>query len=153
MIFTARNCSNKDIEHLFVSRDVAVQLQALGCDIVTLYYYWPDQNAPKGTKFGLVHKDNDQGDLTVEEGYKKGVFGSTGLTTPAYLYQQVIDWFRDKYKFNILVYRIEDDGDWYSEITSQLPCKKAHDSREKDGPDYYTVLNKAIIEAIRLIKK
>jgi hypothetical protein len=70
-------------------------------------------------------------------------------STKAPIYQQLIDWFREKHNLNIPIYYSLVDGKYNSH------CYCSFDKeRETDvvyDTDYYGCLNKALVEAFKLI--
>ena len=67
------------------------------------------------------------------------------------LYQQVIDWFREKHDFNIEILRLKEDREkyWGCITTKELYPEYLDFS---DGNDYYTTKEKTILKAIEIIK-
>lgn len=65
------------------------------------------------------------------------------------LYQQIIDWFREKHKIHVEAFNCNDEK-WLKEFS---PVVETIDNHETFGTynDYYEALNKAIEEAFKLI--
>lgn len=69
------------------------------------------------------------------------------------LYQQLVDWFREKYKIHFLIKR--DGGYWIFEISS-FKDEETESPFEKyeyriHATDYHTGINKTLTEAFKLI--
>ena len=132
------------MKKLFVPYEIAKQLKEKGFDEVCFTNY-----SKKGT---LMSVDSTSGSI------------NTDLSDYEYcsapLYQQVIDWLRDKHKLYISIYRVRyyiDESHCWSldyinneaKITKSYPNNKSMVGvKEKD---YYTALTKAIEEALKLI--
>ena len=68
-----------------------------------------------------------------------------GISAP--LYQQIIDWFREKYNIIIVINQSKQDNSWYCHINRNSKCECAiHDIEF-----YYEIYNKAIEETFKLL--
>lgn len=113
----------KNLEHLFVPYEIALKLKEKGF---------------KETCFGLYD------DIKVLHTNKKYVFVEDELNIIAPLYQQVVDWFREKHKINFNVIGGFHDFSISIKLTGTVESKSFYGS-------YYEVLKKAIEEALKLI--
>lgn len=118
------------MKHLFVPYDIARQLKEKGFNEPCLGHYYERDNEQVIVIYGEFPPDT-----------------SKWLSAP--LYQQVIDWFRDKHNVIISVEPRKNgvfkgnreyfiSGEWRSNYT-------------EDYMDYYGALTKAIEEALKLI--
>jgi predicted ATP-grasp superfamily ATP-dependent carboligase len=117
------------MENLFVPYEIALKLKEKGFDEPSLAYY---------------DKDKD---------FIIGILNNIGLKRfiSAPLYQQVVDWFREKHKIVIYVglYDREDVNSWKYEITKYGEYKLMGMSKQFPCT-YYEALTKAIEEALKL---
>ena len=86
------------------------------------------------------------------------VLGNEQFTSnqPAPLYQQIIDWFREKHKIIIVIDFYNDGNEWldtrFKIKISEFKHFKTHDSFVlNEINSYYEALDKAIEEAFKLI--
>lgn len=143
------------MKNLFVSLENAKIAKEKGFNEQVLYYYFPTGITGQ-TIYKLIHKDQDEGDLSLDELYKKGIFN---LTYPAPLYQQVVDWLQSK-GINISYSFRQTDGKGnifekpehrfllYQLIRTQTVWLQHIHIIEEDK---YLGYNKAIEEALKLI--
>lgn len=132
------------MKKLFVPYEIAKKLKEKGFDENCLGYY---RNDSKTIFFSEFEINND---FILKNNYR--------FIAP--LYQQVVDWLRDKHKLYITIYRvrsyINESHCWCldyinneAKITKSYPIDKSMVGvKEKD---YYTALTKAIEEALKLI--
>lgn len=119
------------MENLFVSYEIAKQLKEKGFNEPCLGYYNDHLNSPK---------------LRIRQTEGNQYFDQLYL---APIYQQVVDWFREKHNLHVDSYF----DSFYNGYYMARVCKKdgiAHYSRI-ESKDYYKTLNKAIEEALKLI--
>lgn len=131
------------MENLFVSYKIALKLKELGFNVECLAYY----NKYKDLYFYNVLPDNQS--VSIYE------------TCDAPLYQQVVDWFREKYKLIINIhideeYSIINNLKYWYAIDSyfEIQNKKILNEgvKEEDNfESYYNAADKAIEEAFKLI--
>lgn len=123
------------MKELFVNYEIAKQLKEKGFAEECLAYYH--------IAFGL----------TVERKVKENLSG-TGTETLAPLYQQVVDWFREKHKIHIEMsydpYHVLKKDNHYSCVATGIDGT-FHADTLVFGKDYYTVLDESITEALKLI--
>ncbi len=122
------------MKDLFVSYDISKQLKE------------------KGFKEGCFGYFNNTGDLNYQCTYNSSGLKQIDLhieNTLAPIYQQVVDWFRDKHK--ILIYVLTDYHDGvllgyagHTEVSDGITEYETEDT-------YYEALDKAIEEALKLI--
>lgn len=86
--------------------------------------------------------------------YQNSMGGKIDSHIAAPLYQQVIDWFREKHNIviNVMLYYKVDKGSWSFELEEYGSHETYKDISKYDKhKTYYESLNKAIEEAIKLI--
>lgn len=127
---------NGDLSKLFVPYKLAILSKEKGFDESCIAWFNDDRNIIfypllKGDSLGVRQQD----------------LHYTHLLAP--LYQQIVDWFREKHKICITVQQFDK---WFADI-EDIPFTKALiDGRENYGfNNYYEALNKAITEAFKLI--
>ncbi len=90
------------MKHLFVPSKLALLAKKKGFDEKCLAAYYPIQNNEL--------RSYEQGDLMDLKGYKPSDFNSEHLLS-APLYQQLVDWFREKHNLHISIDSV--GGNWY----------------------------------------
>lgn len=145
------------MKHLFVSYEIAKLLKDKGFDEECLYYYFPTGIVGE-TIYKLLSKEHevDLDGTSIDKGYKLGLFQ---LTVPAPLYQQVIDWFREKHGLHIWAEPMGDINPelytWYIESTKGIVLQEVGSPKYKNwewsNESYYQALDAAIKEALKLI--
>lgn len=139
------------MKHLFVSYDLALKLKEKGFDEPCFAYY--DGN--------YYLKDELQGLAYIYSNSNSFIKNSEKYTAP--LYQQVIDWFREKYGIEIWITSMGGNNcdKYYMPVIPYCYL----DNATKEGREYYNsvpksdwnkstyyeALNKAIEEALKLI--
>ena len=142
------------MEKEFVTYEIALKLKELGFDELCLGYF----NEKK--QFLLSHPSNDgkiipdyyrnsRSEFWLSQIFSRKSKKINICTAP--LYQQVIDWFREKHDFNIEILRLKEDREkyWGCITTKELYPEYLDFS---DGNDYYTTKEKTILKAIEIIK-
>lgn len=133
------------MKHLFVPYKLALKLKEKGFDERCIIYYNEGmlQLDSSNTMFGWRNKD-------FEEPYMKD-----RERIPAPLYQQIVDWFREKHGIVVSIQRaIQIEPELYG---YQINYGDAGDGGMMEMQQielelsYYEALNKAIEEAIKLI--
>jgi hypothetical protein len=84
---------------------------------------------------------------------------ATSNSILAPLYQQIIDWFREKYKIHIQIERVSDQNLLYYKCFLNINGHNSYAIESKNNPshsmfaypDYYSAMNAAITEAFKLI--
>jgi hypothetical protein len=121
--------TNGNINKLFVPYNLAVIAKEKGFDEACISWYWDDIGLYNGLQFGNHNKDVNR------------------VSAP--LYQQLIDWLREKHSLNIPIYYSLANGKYNSYSYCSLD-----EERETDvvyDTDYYSCLNKALEEVFKLI--
>ncbi len=139
------------MKELFVSYNVALRLKEKGFSDVCLGYYFRDDFYFSETKNGIIRQYSHSEEPVVQ--------------MP--LYQQVIDWLREKHDIDIIIlnkYQRPNVGyfaeikfarkdiinkDKFYPVTLQEYPK--HDRGVDEGGAYYEALEKAIEEALKII--
>lgn len=157
------------MKHLFVDYEIALQLKEKGFDEACLGFFLIPEIEKTGdttllrfTERGkelkrswsykeMIRSFPDfKNHCKYEHCYKFSLNDSRFIAT-APLYQQVIDWFREKYNINIYIaycqYGINSENGW--RFTFDNPTKQQYWQHKCDT--YYEALNKAIEEALKLI--
>ncbi len=132
------------MNHLFVSNQIAKQLKEKGFDEPCLAYYsgsdLEDKTLYTHTTFSIgssIHRNGI-------EGFDKS------YTFSAPLYQQAIDWLREKHKLFIILNCTNTkypNGNWECEVSRNNDREYGHFGFET----HHEALNKAIDEALKLI--
>src|SRR5690606_21849624 len=124
------------MKHLFIPYEIALKLKEKGFDEPCLGWYTNDTGIEL-RRFDLRMSTCKNSDKTYCE----------GVTAP--LYQQVIDWFREKKNIHIQMIVTNDFGIYYGFVS----CKTLKGIREgqTDKGSYYESLTTAITKAIELI--
>lgn len=120
------------MKQFFIPYELAVLAKEKGFDLGCLAMYDDKEKAPymRGSMGNLWH-NNDKGLLA------------------ASLYQQVLDWLRDKHKLHIEVVRNYDG--WRYSIVEFSTGNKYVTNSSNETENYYTELNTAIEKALTLI--
>lgn len=133
------------MKHLFVSYEIALKLKEKGFDDPCLSKYNNSGKMDIASIFGITNS------LLKGEPYRK-----YGWVCTAPLYQQVIDWFREAHSIDIFT-----NAHYATDNSVAGYLFDVYDRREKyntqkgmfESSSYYQALNKAIEEALKLIKK
>lgn len=137
------------MKHLFVPYEIALKLKEKGFDEPCLGYYSPHN-------LNYVYHDTIYSNIWEEF---KG--SNNGLPVP--LYQQVIDWFREKHKLMLIQSCVPSKNNsllfgfiiqYLNELEEAGTSKVMIHRRERNTSgyeSYYEALNKAIEEALKLI--
>lgn len=120
------------MKHLFAPYELANKLKEKGFKEDCVASYW-------NKKLELV---NSVGLLINKDGI------SNPITAP--LYQQVLDWFREKHKIHIFN-ESDDTGKWYYQIEDIPFTKSLVDGRNIYAKEFYEAYDEAIEEALKLI--
>lgn len=132
------------MKHLFVSCALAIALKEKGFDEDCLAYY-TNRYAGKNEHPTPIHQHEGSG-IGAD---KNSDFTCKYFIATAPLYQQVIDWFREEQKIDILPnITYDNNGNWYYYRIHQFGIFKKHSEGDFD---YYIAINKAIEEALKLI--
>jgi hypothetical protein len=85
--------------------------------------------------------------------FSKSMISEYDYKTLAPLYQQVVDWFREKHKILIEVYPLDSWNNFVFKITVEDVMTPFTELRynEQEHTDYYKALTNAMIEALKLI--
>lgn len=153
------------MKHLFVSYEIAKALNQLGFDEPCLGSYNDKGNFNIGSTFGITNS-------LIDEWIRNGVTGNYICTAPTH--QQVVDWFREKHKIEVCAssyyypkhYGIVSQIGYSHKSNTEYPesdygeglgKRQKHEKvivySERNFDDYYSALNAAIDEAIKLITK
>jgi len=130
------------MKHLFIPYKLAVIAKEKGFDEPCFMYY--DSNDKSLDDF---HSNEIIPPFTLEK------FSGTGYL-PCPLYQQIVDWFREKHKLLIEVNFNGDEIFYFIIRKHEVYGEELHKSYDEDfhgSVDYYRTLNKAIEEAFKLI--
>lgn len=154
------------MKHLFVPYEIAVIAKEKGFDEPCLGYYTPTKQwmnqgnkfnpnphfhgpnwSANNDKFYFKYVKNSFGDR--DANVKNSCFTNAKQNISVPIYQQLIDWFREKYKLHIeVIYRHSNSTNkyegWLQKEANDIPCQLS------DGT-YYEALNKALEEAFKLI--
>lgn len=122
------------MEKLFVSKEIAQKVKEKGFNELCLAYY-------DGEKL-LFSTDNNQNSIISSS--KK----SNKVSAP--LYQQVIDWIRTNYGWNLYVGGYESLR-YYPDVDGMKTKRYEIDLHNLRSEDYYESLTKALNEVIRVI--
>ena len=123
------------MKHLFVPYELAVKLKEKGFDEPVIASYKSEfKNDIYPTKYW---SEDNRNSMWIE-----GI-----ISAP--LYQQVIDWFREKHNLHIEVRRNLDG--WAYNIIEFSKGNKCIISKPNETEDYYQELKTAIEEALKLI--
>jgi len=123
---------------LFVPYKIALALKELGFNERCLSRF------PKITTEYAIRDNLDVNECLLIGGYKP-------VDIPGPLYQQVIDWFREKHDIHIIIDYYYDGTKWRYKI--DYINSIIYDDVEMDGfQSYYKALNSAINKVIELIK-
>jgi len=141
------------MKNLFVSYDIAKLLKDIQFDVSCIARYTKDseQNifylSASELSFDLVSSKLLYGKLL---NYNAGFYDEEG-TISAPLYQQVIDWFRDKHNIEILICD-EGENELGVEYSYYLNSLNNHKTIKTEicEDNYYEALDKAIKETIKL---
>lgn len=130
------------MKHLFVPYELALKLKEKGFDEQCLACYNLDRYFFIRHIGNCLGADDYTNNTNIPDDY--GIFSAP-------LYQQVIDWFREKHK--ILVFADTNTHDWSCHSPTLHQKGKGHIrvTGTIEFDDYYEALNKAIEEAIKLI--
>ena len=136
------------MKNLFVPYELAVKLKEKGFDEPCFGHwnynndeinYWYDEE--------IQNERTNKYFLNSEEQFPK--MNKNGCTAP--LYQQVIDWFRDKHEIFVIVQRDWDKGGLYNlKYIVELENQQTYCEICRTG-DYCETLTKAIEESLKLI--
>lgn len=129
------------MKKLFVPYEIALKLKQLNFDEECIALFDKDGEISGVEYIDIIHLNGiRQKDLTYH------------YPTLAPLYQQVIDWFREKHNCSVGVTSVfENSCIGCSKISSFLPhCNVDYYDEEHD--DYYRCLNFAILKAINIIE-
>ena len=146
------------MKHLFVSYEIAKSLKDKGFDEKCCANYWVFGEKKDNRTLLTPFDRTDLGELEDELGW-----AYHELDVP--LYQQVIDWFREKHEIYISIdfFTVYEEGinrhtprvyyPGFGPVEYQLEeLKKEHFQIVKESfVDYYGALDKAITEALKLI--
>lgn len=122
------------MKHLFVPYETALELKEKGFDESCLGYY----NWKKVFAFMTMGVSNSDAEQALPDG-----------TVTAPIYQQVIDWFREKHNIDIFCQR-----DWVGGNCLGYCANIENDDgiiETETYDNYYKALDKAIEEALKLI--
>lgn len=135
-----------DLKHLFVPYELAVKLKEKEFNEPCIAYYHEDN---KTNLFNISHNQFSDEFSTVNNN------SSHLICSP--LYQQVVDWFREKYKLHIEIDEEDLEGndsihryEYAYRIFKQAKCVSKFPNI-RSYSDYYYTLNKAVEEALNLI--
>ena len=122
------------MKHLFVPQDIALMAKGKGFDEECFAYY----ETPKtinffDTKYGSIIQPIEM----------------DGLSTSAPLYQQLIDWFRNKHGIVIWIETAPYARTFNFRFYIETSDNRLEGNKSKD---YYKVYNEALIEGFKLIK-
>jgi len=133
------------MENLFVPYDIAIELKELGFDGHCLGRYIYDE---RNFEWYLVQTQQSKPasiDFMFDKNYPKYNYVS------APLYQQVLDWFREKHNINI-IYIVGGSNTevlgykWFVQVGMENQCYET-----KMIKDYYVGMTEAIEKVLRLI--
>jgi hypothetical protein len=130
------------MKDLFVPYEIAKQLKEKGFDKPCLGLYY---NTDENPKINMVHQTKQQ--LGLIDSYSLGVCDKRQILTP--MYQQVIDWFREKHEILIWIGYYPPDNAFRALLCEKY--KTSMDTKIKFDIDYNTALNKIFQEALNLI--
>ena len=119
------------MEELFVSYDLALALKKKGYKGKTLGHYYMRDEKPCLVVYGEFPPD-------------------TSKWLPAPLFQQVVDWFREKHKIHVAASTFPIYNGQHGMQVSRTVLSSGWNPLQ--GHTYYEALNKAIVEALTLIK-
>ena len=131
------------MEHLFIPYELALKLKEKGFDEFCLAFY---PNTVDNISF--IKNKNTQDNYVEIGGYPQ-----KGISAP--LYQQVVDWFRDKHKISIMVvpnweHHKKMDG-WDCFVDSLKLDRDSPTFFNGISEDYYSGLDWSIREALKVI--
>lgn len=130
------------IENLFVKSDVAKSLFDLHFNERCFGYYLKDTIGKDGAYVVTSMAQLRNSELV------NGAFNAP-------TYQQVVDWFRKKHKIHIEIYSDDSTGDLRYHYALCLPRIKTYEVNKTRynylHVDYYSALNEAIWQALKLI--
>ena len=123
------------MNHLFANYKLSLLAKEKGFDEPCLAWYFQEDKTKQFV-------------LSDEFGVKKKNLRDKSIVAP--LYQQLVDWFREKHNIFIKVTFYKNDG-YYSSVGELDTDSMNHKFSAKDCKTYYEALTKAIQEAFLLI--
>jgi hypothetical protein len=127
------------MKNLFVPYEMAVELKKLGFNEGCLAYY-----------NGNLELDT----LNMERSVAIQDYNAGEWLYSAPLYQQVIDWFRDKHNLHIQPnFTYGEEGVWYYHFIVSIQPRVSVEKVSEGSFNYYAALNFAIKESLKVIKK
>lgn len=132
-----------NMKHLFVPYELAKALKELGFDEYCLTYWFNDN-----VEWLLYPETQPISGLSLK-GFKnsfKRIKDSNSVTAPTH--QQVVDWFREKYDFHIIILPLKEE-----DITYYYCYGDTNGLAIALKDSYYEALNAAIDAAIDIVKQ
>lgn len=132
------------MKHLFVPYELALKLKEKGFDEECFYRYNHNGSGSPNPKW--------DGKLVNNRKWERFADYDDCIAAP--LYQQVVDWFREKYSIEIEIASTMEGGYYYYIFTNTEDEERFEDLEytEKKKLTYYEALTKAIEEAFTLLK-
>jgi hypothetical protein len=139
------------MEKQFVTYEIALKLKELGFDEECLGYFHSKELSLYPTQFHPYHLGKNSEEILY----------NTDCTAP--LWQQVIDWFRDKHHTNIEINRFPNISKWGFVVTDMTIIPKQQTRKENINmslkvadvrrfDEYFECREQAILKAIELCK-
>lgn len=138
------------MKNQFVPYNIALKLKELGFDEECFDYY-----VPKGKAISDIFNNNFE--LKKYNSETNHIYGYVGLVSRP-LWQQAIDWFREKHNLHIQLHYNTQAITWeyrvymLNEFIHYSPHNKVYFNTEAIYKTYYDSLTAAILKAINLIK-
>lgn len=124
------------MQHLFIPSNLALEMKSIGFDEPCLGWWFK-------------RTDNKEFTLSIGEAIKSNLRG-TAMLAP--LYQQVVDWFREKHQIIIQIRFVGCVGDM-DKFIPDIFQDNIEENNDNTMYNYYAAFNDAIQEAIKLIKQ
>lgn len=136
------------MRHLFVPYEIALKLKEKGFDEPCLAEYIDDEVFTLHRQFINEHPTKDESFITHTNTKPNWIKEHFKCSAP--LYQQVIDWLREKHNEVILIIPDKSRTYWDYMLTSMQD--KGWMMSTNNLKEYYKTLDKAIIQALEFIK-
>lgn len=137
------------MKHLFVPYELALKLKEKKFNEPCISFYSKDEKLGFDGKYHSIkdgYKNSTVNDIWIKK-YKEDY---QCVTSP--LYQQVVDWFREKHKIHIAVSSFPIYNNKYGYQYNRGGITSSGWTPYFEGETYYDTFNKVIEEALNLIK-